>query len=109
MPGYGVSRSGSFTQGEKAVGNATVQLVETSTPCAWVWVGAPTANHAGGVNTGVILVGVGPDTAGNQSGGRTIANNDYAGQVIVIDDASKLYLTGFNAGDTLEYQIGGVD
>lgn len=103
MLGVGASFS-SIVQGEKVVGSGTVQLVSTSTPCIAVWVGAPTANHTvGETNTGNILVG--GASGGNASGGRTLENDDYDGFLVLCADASLLYLTGFNAGDVVEYQI----
>lgn len=92
------------TQGEKTVGATTVQLVSSETPCMGVWIGAPTTNHTKtAANTGNILVGF--NSGGNESGGRTLANDDYTGMLILASDASKIYLTGFNANDVVEYQI----
>ena len=93
-------------QGEKSVGNATVRLTTSSVPCSGVWIGAPTANHAkGGTNTGAILAGIGASSVANKSGGQYLANNDYTGFVVPVDNANQLYLTGFNANDAVEYQI----
>lgn len=95
-----------ISQGEKAVGAANVQLTATSTPCAFVWVGAPTANHTkGGANTGRILIGTNATT--NASGGMPLETTDLDGFIIMIDDASKLYFHGFNANDVVEYQVFG--
>lgn len=91
-------------QGEKSVGAATVQLAATATPCTSVWLGAPTAQHTvGELNTSPILVG--KESGGNESGGIPIEADNHKGVLILIDDASKLYLTGFTAGDVVEYQI----
>lgn len=96
---------GVLSQGELAVGNANVQLTATSTPCAMVWVGAPTSDHTGGANTGRILVGTNAST--QVLGGIPIETTDYKGFFIPIKDASQLYFEGFNAGDVVEYQIWG--
>ena len=101
----GVANSASLhEQGEKSVGAATVQLVSSPLACSFVWVGAPTANHTvGEANTGNILIG--KESTGNASGGMVLAATDTKGFLILCNDASKLFLTGFNAGDVVEYQI----
>lgn len=104
MSASGVARSGSIVaQGELAVGDATVPFSATSVPCSAVWVGAPTAAHeAGAANTATILVG--NSAVSNVEGGRPILIDDYKGVLILVDDLSKLYATGTEAGDVLEYQ-----
>lgn len=104
MGASGVSAAGRIVaQGELAVGAATVQFSDTSVPCSQVWVGAPTSNHTvGAANTGRILIG--NASGGNASGGRPVETDDYKGFLILVDDLSKLYATGFNAGDVIEYQ-----
>lgn len=89
----------SIVTGEKAVGAATVQLTATSTLCTRVWVGAPTANHSGGVNTGNILVG------GADGQVMTIETTNYLGFFIPVSDASLIWFKGFNAGDVVPYAI----
>lgn len=91
-------------QGEKVVGNGTVQLIETPTRCQGVMISAPSAsNTAGEANTGNILIGF--SSEGNASGGFTLEPTNVAGILLPVSDASILYLTGFNAGDAVEYQI----
>lgn len=91
-------------QGERTVGAATVQLVSQSLACAFIWVGAPTANHTvGAANDGNILIG--GASGGNASGGMVLEATDTKGFIILCNDPSKVYLTGFNAGDVVEYQI----
>ena len=102
----GISGSyGIIAQGELAVGASNVQLSASSVPCALVWIGAPSANHTGGSNTGDILVG--KDATTQVLGGITVANTNVQGFFIPIKDANLLYAKGFNAGDVLEYQIWG--
>lgn len=97
---------GSPTQGSLVLsGTAAEQLVGTSTPCNGVWIGAPTAAHTQGANTGTIMVGFTAGAAGaNLEGGRPLANDNYDGFLILIDDASKIYIEGAS-GDGVEYQI----
>lgn len=90
-------------QGTKTVGNGTVQLVVTPTPCHGVLIAAPSAANTIGENTGNILVGF--SASGNASGGWTLAKTNVAGVMIPISDASLIYLTGLNEGDAVEYQI----
>lgn len=91
-------------QGEKVVGDNTVQLTATSQKCSRVWIGAPTTNHtAGEVNTSNILIG--NNAEGNASGGVTLENDNYQGIWLAVNDPSKIYLTGFAAGDAVEYQL----
>lgn len=93
-----------LAQGEKTVGSGTVQLTTTIKQCSRIWFGAPTANHTkGAANTGRILIGI--TAAGNASGGVPLETNNLTGFYLHINDASKVYLTGFNAGDVVEYQI----
>ena len=95
-----------LSQGELAVGAANVQLTATPTPCGLVWIGAPTANHTvGEANTTDVLIG--QDDTSQASGGITLAATNVLGFFIPINDASKLYLEGFTAGDVVEYQIWG--
>jgi len=95
-----------FGGGEIVVGNATVRLTATRLPCTRVWIGAPTTNHAvGEANTGNILVG--DNANGNVEGGMTLTNANVAGFYLDIDDASKVYFTGFNAGDVVEVRVFG--
>lgn len=90
--------------GERLVGSGTVQLTATKTPCTRVWIGAPTSNHrVGAQNTGNILVG--GNATSNIEGGIALVNTNYTGFYIDIDDASKVYLTGFNAGDVVEFLV----
>jgi hypothetical protein len=102
-----VSFAGSIVgQGEKTVGSGTVQLTATSTPCSRVWIGAPTARHTkAGTNTTPVLVG-GSSTS-NASGGIPLATDNAAGFWLPVSDASAVYLTGFTAGDAVEYLIVG--
>ena len=93
-----------ISQGELAVGATTVRLTSTQTLCSRVWIGAPTANHTkGSANTGRILAG--SSSTSNASGGMTLESANSAGFYVHVADASKLYFTGFNAGDVVEYQI----
>ena len=91
------------SQGSRTVNSATVRLTETSTPCEYVWICAPTANHTLGANTGHILIGTSSGT--NVSGGGGLTNDRFEGIAYPIHDASLIYLTGFNSGDGVEYQI----
>lgn len=94
------------TQGELAVGNATVQLTATKTPCSRIWFGAPTAGHTkAGANTARVLVGTGSTGALNKSGGIPLEVDNLVGFFYPIDDASKVFLTGTQAGDVVEFQI----
>lgn len=102
MKGTAASFS-SIEQGELIVGVATKQLKAVSTPCIAVWFGAPTAQHTSGVNTTPMLIG--GASGGNASGGMTLAADDYKGFIVLCNDASKLYITGFTAADSVEYQI----
>jgi len=99
----GVSRSYRILDaGEKVVGNATVALQASTYPCGLVWVGAPTPDHAKGAeNTGRILIG---DASAQV---QTLDTTDSGGRYIPISDAATLFLTGFNAGDAVEYIIWG--
>lgn len=87
------------TNFRKVVGNATVQLFPTSQRVTKVVVSAPTGSHTDGANTGVILVGM--NETSNIDAGIAVVADNYTGVTIYIDDVSKLYATGFNAGDTL--------
>jgi hypothetical protein len=93
-----------IAQGEKAVGAATVQLVATSTPCQRVWIGAPSSRHTKGSANGAPVL-VGSSASSNASGGQYLGTDDYAGFWVPVSDASLIYLTGFSAGDVVEYQI----
>lgn len=91
-------------QGELVVGSGTVRLVAATTACKRVWIGAPTANHTvGAANDGNILIG--GNASSNASGGIPLAPTDTAGVWIWVPDAGDIYLTGFNAGDVVEYMI----
>lgn len=91
-------------QGEKVVGNATVQLTTDTTPCQGVMIAAPSASNAvGEANTGNILIGFA--SSNNDAGGFTLANTNTVGILIPVSNPSLIYLTGFNAGDVVEYQI----
>ena len=93
-------------QGERAVGLDTVMLIESPTPCAMVWIGAPIEKHVhGGVNSEPILVGGEPAPAGNAAGGQPLEPDDHAGFYLWPGDASLVTLTGFAEGDVVEYQI----
>lgn len=97
-----------FTGFERVVGDATVQLTTVSAPCTYVWIGAPTTNHpVGATNTGNILIGDNATESENLKGALTLANDNYTGIEIRIDDPSKIYLTGFNSGDVVECRIFG--
>ena len=91
------------SQGSKAVGSATVQLTASSTPCDYVRICAPTANHTAGANTGHILIGT--NSTSNITGGIGLANSNYVGVDYPVRDANLVYLTGFNAGDCVEFQV----
>jgi hypothetical protein len=95
-----------ISKGELAVGAAVVRLTATPTPCALVWIGAPTANHTvGELNTTPILIG--DSASSNAAGGMTLEASNHLGFFLPINDASKIYLQGFTAGDVIEYQIWG--
>tara|TARA_B100001245_G_scaffold235487_1_gene223450 strand:- start:1613 stop:2002 length:390 start_codon:yes stop_codon:yes gene_type:complete len=91
------------SQGSKVVGSGTVQLTDSDIPCEYVWLCAPTANHSAGVNDGDILIGT--SSVSNNVGGVALVADRYEGVVFPIKNANLLYLTGFNAGDVVEYQI----
>ena len=93
-------------QGSLAVGSNTARITTSSLPCSRLWVGAPTANHSAGTNTGRILVGTASGT-NNAVGGIPVEADNYAGLFIPCLDASKIYFLGFNAGDCVEYQVFG--
>ena len=93
-------------QGERAVGLETVKLVDASTPCAMVWIGAPMERHAhGGLNSEPILIGGETGPEGNTAGGQPLEPDDHAGFYLWPGDASLITLTGFAEGDVVEYQI----
>ena len=95
-----------IAQGERIAGDATVQLVTAVTPCDYIEFEIPTASHTSGTNTGVMLIGIGATTVLNKSGSRALGA--AAGNItftIDIDDASKIYVTGANAADSVEYRI----
>ena len=95
-----------IAQGELVVGSATVQLSSTSIPCSYVLLSAPTANSTvAALNTGDLKVGGQSVTANNISGGMTLAIADSKGFIFPVNDANKVYITGFNAGDVVEYMI----
>jgi len=91
------------SQGSKAVGNTTVRLIVTSTPCDYVRICAPTGDHTAGANTGNILIGTNSD--GNDAGGIGLVKENYVGVDYPVRNANLVYLTGFNAGDVVEFQI----
>lgn len=92
------------SQGELAVGAATVQLTATSDRIRGIWVGAPTASHTvGATNDAIILMGTA--SGGNASGGIAIATDDHKGFIFPIADPSDIYFTGTAAGDVVEYMI----
>lgn len=100
--------AGSFNkivaQGELAVGAATVQLLAASTPCSCIWLGAPTADHTvGAANTSNVLVG--KESGGNKSGGIPVETDNALGFYYPVANANMLFLTGFTAGDRIEYQV----
>lgn len=103
----GVSSTfGNPTQGALTLsGTAAEALVAESTPCNGVWIGAPTAAHTQGANSGTVMVGFAAGAAGaNLEGGRPLATDNYDGFLLLIDDASKVYIEGAS-GDGVEYQI----
>jgi hypothetical protein len=100
-----------ITQGQLVVhdgaGVTTTQLSSTSIPCSYVLLSAPTAQSTvAALNTGDLKVG-GKSQAdgGNASGGMTLAIADSKGFIFPINDANKVYITGFNSGDVVEYMI----
>lgn len=99
-PIQGVQQS---SQGNKTVGNATVQLTSVSTPCDYIRICAPTSDHTAGVNTSNILIGT--DDSTNVAGGVGLAVTNYEGVIYPVRNANLVYLTGFTAGDSVEYQI----
>lgn len=68
-----------------------------------IWFGAPTANHTAGANTGNILIG--NKSAGNVVGGITLEPDNYVGFDRPYSNPLDVYLTGFNASDSVEVQI----
>jgi hypothetical protein len=90
-------------QGELAVGTNTTRIKTSTYECSRIWVGAPTANHTGGTNSGNILVG--NNATSNAAGGIALEADNYLGFYVHCIDASEIYFTGFNAGDVVEYQI----
>ena len=91
------------SQGSKTVGSATVRLTTSDIPCEYVWICAPTENHTAGVNTGNVLIGTDDET--NILGGVGLAADRYEGIAYPVNNANLVYLTGFNVGDAVEYQI----
>ena len=88
------------------VSSATVQLSSTSIPCSYVLLSAPTANSTvAALNTADLKVGGQSVTANNISGGMTLAIADSKGFIFPINDANKVYITGFADGDVVEYMI----
>lgn len=93
-----------LAQGELPVGNGTVPLVAVSMPCSRVWIGTPTLSHAkAALNDSRILVGSSRD--GNNAGGIPLEPDNHEGFWYPVEDASKVYLSGFADGDAVEYQI----
>ena len=106
-------------QGELAVGAARVNFSSDASPVvdwnsdeikrrpvAGVWFGAPTGDHSvGDLNTGRILIGIAADDTGNTKGSIPLEVTDYVGVFIPINDITKLWLTGLNAGDVVEWSI----
>jgi hypothetical protein len=101
-----------IASGEKAVGSTVggnaVQLVATPTPCLGVILMAPTVKHVTSVNADFVFAKVAaaaPAHADALLGGIALAVANYEGIPIPVDDASKVYLAGFVAGDAVEYLI----
>ncbi len=93
-------------QGERIVGEGTVKLIEQSTPCAMVWIGAPMAHHAhGGLNSETILVGGAEPPDDNTAGGQPLEPDDHAGFYLWPTDAASVTLTGLAEGDAVEFQV----
>lgn len=97
---------GAPVQGAKVLsGTAAEALVASATPCNGIWIGAPTAAHTQGANSGTVMVGFAAGAAGaNLAGGRPLTNDNYDGFLLLVDDASKVYIEGAS-GDGVEYQI----
>ena len=99
--------------GTKAVGDtsggATVQLSNISIPCKFVVVAAPSAKESTGVNANPIYVAVSNDSSISHANtllqGRYLGVSNYEGIRIYTDNADKIYLAGFTAGDDVRYQV----
>lgn len=106
--------SGEKVVGSTSAGNA-VQLTATSTACRGVLLMAPTpkapartGKPAGGVNGDFIMAKVAaaaPTHAQALLGSVPVNLANYEGVFVPVDDASKVYLAGFVAGDAVEYAI----
>ena len=91
----------SLAGGTKTVASGGVPepLVDSSTPCQFVWVGARVDDYGVSQNAGACFVGDSSD----QNIPVMMAN--YEGIVIYIDDAAKLYVRATNDGDGVVYRI----
>ncbi len=88
--------------GEKTVALAATpeQLVATSTPCKFVWIGAPVTQATGAaVNTKLALIG--------DSNSQTIplVQSNFEGFTIVISDASGIHINIGVNGESVRYAI----
>lgn len=80
---------------------ATDPAVAIETPCKYVWIGAPANNDGVATNTKPFQIG----DATNQY--IVIANDDFEGINIAIDDASKIYVVSKadDTNDVVNYAI----
>lgn len=107
--------------GEKSIGDTyttgtgtgpAIQLTTTKTPCAFVIVGAPTADNAEGANTGTLYVYAVPPGVANTApthivalaNGRPVATTQYEGVRIYTNDASRVWVAAKNAADGAKWQ-----
>lgn len=100
-PLFGVAGCSSFAGGTKTIASAATpeKLVATSTPCRFVWIGAPCDADGAAVNTKPIFLG----DADNQNIPVMTAN--FEGLVLRIDDAWKLYVKAGADNEGVAYRI----
>jgi hypothetical protein len=90
-----------FTGGSKSVAAAATPeaLVASSTPCRFVWIGAPCDSDGVASNTKPVFIG---DSSGQNI---PIATHNFEGVMIQIDDAQKVYAKVGVDGESVEYRI----
>lgn len=88
-----------FPGGTKLVTGGPEPLVEVSTPCRFVWIGARVDDGGLSLNSSPCFVG----DAADQN--LPIMQSNFEGMVVRIDDAAKVYVRAVLPGDGVAYRI----
>ena len=88
----------------KTIGAAPTTLVAVSTPCQFVWLGAPCDADGVAQNTKPAFIGETALQTTAAKGAIPLMPSNFEGLVIQIDDAIKLFIGGLNT-EEVAYRI----